>query len=124
MSALAIEERRIDDVTVLALSGRMLLDDGDLAFRKKIHELADAGRTKIVLDLGGVTYIDSSGVGMIAGKLKTVRERGGDLKIAHFSRRSLRVLGMMKLLIAFETFDDEASAVRSFQPASAGPSSR
>jgi anti-sigma B factor antagonist len=123
MSKLAIEDRRIDDVTVLVLSGQMLLDDGDLAFRKRIHELIDEGRTKIVLDLGGVTYIDSSGVGMIAGKLKTVRERGGDMKIAHFSSRSLRVFGMMKLLIAFETFDDEAAAVRSFRAPAPGPAS-
>ena len=123
MSKLAIEDRRIDDVTVLVLSGQMLLDDGDLAFRKKIHELLDEGRTKIVLDLGGVTFIDSSGVGMIAGKLKTVRERGGDMKIAHFSSRSLRVFGMMKLLIAFETFDDEAAAVRSFRASGSGPAS-
>ena len=123
MSKLAIEGRRIDDVTVLVLSGQMLLDDGDLAFRKWIHELLDEGRTKIVLDLGGVTYIDSSGVGMIAAKLKTVRERGGDMKIAHFSSRSLRVFGMMKILIAFETFDDEAAAVRSFRTPASGPAS-
>lgn len=123
MSKLAIEGRRIDDVTVLVLSGQMLLDDGDLAFRKWIHELLAEGRTKIVLDLGGVTYIDSSGVGMIAAKLKTVRERGGDMKIAHFSSRSLRVFGMMKILIAFETFDDEAAAVRSFRTPASGPAS-
>jgi anti-sigma B factor antagonist len=122
MSKLAIEDRRIDDVTVLVLSGQILLDDGDLALRKKIHDLLDEGRTRIVLDLGGITYIDSAGVGMIAGKLKTVRERGGDMKISHFSSRSQRVFGMMKLLLAFETFDDEAAAVRSF--AAAAPTKR
>jgi anti-sigma B factor antagonist len=120
MSKLTIDETRIDDVTVLALSGEMLLDDGDLVFRKRIHELLDEGRRQIVVNLIGVTYIDSSGVGMIAGKLKTVRERGGDMKLANFSSRSQRVFGMMKLLIAFETFDDEAAAVRSFRPAGSG----
>ena len=113
-SKLAIDERDEGDVTVLTLTGEITLDDGDLSFRRHIHDLLDRGRTKIVVDLGNVTYIDSSGVGMMAAKLKTVRERGGDLRLARISRRSQRLLGMMKLLIAFETFDDEAGAVRSF----------
>ena len=113
-SKLAIEERAEGDVTVLTLTGEITLDDGDLLFRRRVHELLDRGRTKLVVDLGNVTYIDSSGVGMMAAKLKTVRERGGDLRLARISSRSQRLLGMMKLLIAFETFDDEASAVRSF----------
>jgi anti-sigma B factor antagonist len=114
-SQLDIQERRHGEVTVLALSGQIVLDDGDLAIRKRIHDLLDAGRKDIVLDLAGVTYIDSSGVGMIAGKLKTVRERGGDMKLVHLTSRSQRLLGMMKLLVAFETFDDEAAAVKSFE---------
>lgn len=113
-SKLAIEQRSEGDVTVLTLSGQMTLDDGDLAFRRAVHDLLERGRNKIVADIGNVTYIDSAGVGMLAGKLKTVREAGGDLKLARISSKSQRVLGMMKLLIAFETFDDPASAVKSF----------
>jgi len=113
-SKLTIEERDAGDVTVLVLTGQMLLDDGDLAFRKRIHDLIDRGRTKVVLDLGGVTYIDSSGVGMLAAKLKTLKENGGDLKLLRLTRRSESLLGMLKLLIVFETFDNEAAAVRSF----------
>jgi len=113
-SKLTIEERDAGDVTVLTLTGQMLLDDGDLAFRKRIHDLIDRGRTKVVLDLGGVTYIDSSGVGMLAAKLKTLKENGGDLKLLRLTRRSESLLGMLKLLIVFETFDSEAAAVRSF----------
>jgi anti-sigma B factor antagonist len=82
----------------------MLLDDGDLAFRKRIHDLIDRGFAKIVLDLGGVTYIDSSGVGMIVAKLKTLKENGGDMKLLHLNRRAENLLGMLKLLIVFETF--------------------
>ena len=114
MSKLAIEDRRHDDVTVLVLSGQMLLDDGDLAFRKVIHDLVDRGRVKVVLELAGVTYIDSAGIGMIAGKLKTVRERGGDMKLANLSTRGQRVFGMAKLLVLFEAFESEADAVKSF----------
>jgi len=113
-SKLTIEERDAGDVTVLTLTGQMLLDDGDLAFRKRIHDLIDRGRTKVVLDLGGVTYIDSSGVGMLAAKLKTLKENGGDLKLLRLTRRSESLLGMLKLLIVFETFDSESAAVRSF----------
>ena len=120
MSRLDIQEQRINDVSVLVLKGEITLDDGDLLLRRKIHELLDDGRRKLILNLLAVTYIDSSGVGMIAGKLKTVRERGGDLKLAYLTARSQRLFGMMKLLIAFETFDDEAAAVRSFRPVGPG----
>jgi anti-sigma B factor antagonist len=104
----------LGDVTILVLAGQIVLDDGDLVIRQRIHDLLEEKRNQVVLDLGGVTYIDSSGVGMIAGKLKTVREHGGDLKLLHLTSRGVRIFGMMKLLIAFETFDDEAAAVRSF----------
>ena len=113
-SQLTIAEHEVDDVTVLTLTGQMLLDDGDLAFRKRIHELIDRDRVKIVLQLAGVTYIDSAGIGMIAGKLKSVRERGGDMKLANLSTRGQRIFGMAKLFLMFETFDTEAEAVRSF----------
>lgn len=113
-SKLTIEERHTADVTVLVLTGEMLLDDGDLAFRKRIHDLIDRGFAKIVLDLGGVTYIDSSGVGMLVAKMKTLKENGGDIKLLHLNRRAESLFGMLKLLIVFETFQDEAAAVRSF----------
>ena len=113
-SKLTIEERQNGDVTVLVLTGQMLLDDGDLAFGKQIRALVERGFAKVVLDLGGVTYIDSSGVGMLVAKLKTLREHGGDMRLLNLNRRAESLLGMLKLLFVFETFQDEASAVRSF----------
>ena len=113
-SKLTIEERQTGDVTVLVLTGQMLMDDGDLAFGRRIRDLVERGATKIVLDLGGVTYIDSSGVGMLAAKLKTVKEKGGDIKLLHLNSRAESLFGMLKLFIVFERFDDEAAAVRSF----------
>ena len=113
-SKLEIADRLVGDVLVLTLTGQMLLDDGDLAFGRRIDEFAGRGIVKIVVDLGGVTYIDSSGVGMMAAKLKQVRARGGDMRLLHLTSRSQRLFGTMKLLIAFESFDDEAAAVRSF----------
>ena len=113
-SRLKIEEREAGDVTVLDLSGQLVLDDGDLVFRKRIHELIDRGRFKVVVDLDRVDYIDSAGIGMIVGKLKTVRERGGDMKLVRLNVRGLRVFGITKLLLVFETFDNEDDAVKSF----------
>ena len=114
MSRLSIEERQVDDVTILVLTGQMVLDDGDLAFGKCINDLLDRGRTKVVLDLGGVTYIDSSGIGMLAGKLKRMKEHGGDIRLLHLNPRAESLFGMLKLFIVFERFEDESTAVRSF----------
>ena len=107
-------ERTEGEVTVLTLSGQILLDDGDLAFGRKVADLMARGQVRIVLDLGGVTYIDSSGVGMMAAKLKRIRESGGDMRLVHLTSRSQRLLGMLKLMSVFETFEDEATAIRSF----------
>lgn len=114
-SKLSIEERCAGDVTILLLAGQMVLDDGDLAFGRRVRELVDRGIVKVVLDLGGVTYIDSSGVGMMVAKLKTLKEKGGDMRLLHLDRRAESLLGMLKLLVVFETFQDEAAAVRSFE---------
>ena len=114
-SKLHIEERPLDDVTLLVLTGEMLLDDGDLAFRRHVHELIDRGCMKILVDLAGVSYIDSSGVGMMAAKLKTVRDRGGDIRLLRLNTRGHRLFSVAKLHTVFEIFNDEATAIRSFE---------
>jgi anti-sigma B factor antagonist len=113
-SALTIVERQVEDVVVLVLTGQMLLDDGDLLFGRRIRDLIDRGQVKILVDLGGVTYIDSSGVGMLVGKLQTVREKGGDIRLLHVTTRGQRLFGMLKILTLFEVFEDEMQAVGSF----------
>src|SRR4029453_13406758 len=109
-SKLTLEERHAGDVTILVLTGQMLLDDGDLAFGRRIRGLVDRGFAKVVLDLGGVTHIDSSGVGMLVAKLKTLKEKGGDMKLLHLNSRAESLFGMLKLFIVFERFEDEAAA--------------
>ena len=69
VSKLQIVERDIEDITVLVLTGQITLDDGDLAFGKRVDALVASGRLKILVDLAGVTYIDSSGVGMMAAEM-------------------------------------------------------
>jgi anti-sigma B factor antagonist len=113
-SKLHIDEQPLDDVTLLVLTGEMLLDDGDLVFRRHVHELIDRGRVKILVDLAAVTYIDSSGVGMMAAKLKTVRDRGGDIRLVRLNTRGHRLFSVAKLHTVFEIYTDETLALRSF----------
>ena len=113
-SKLAIAERQVDDVVVLSLTGEITLDDGDLKFGRRIDDLLSKGQHKILVDLGGVTYIDSAGVGMMAFEYKAVHAKGGALKLLGLSGRGHRVLALMKLMTVFEAFDDEALAIRSF----------
>ena len=113
-STLAIEERQVGEVVVLSLTGEITLDDGELKFGRRIDDLLKRGLNKILVDLAGVTYIDSAGVGMMAYEFKAVHRNGGALKLLSLQGRSHRLLAMMKLMTVFEVFEDEAMAIRSF----------
>lgn len=113
-SKLQITQRPVGDVTVVILEGEIALDDGDLALGRYIDDLVKAGRVKIVLDMSGVTYIDSAGVGMMVAELKLVRSHDGAMRLAALSARSEHLLAMLKLKIVFEVFEDVDAAVRSF----------
>lgn len=115
-SKLAIEEREVGDVTILALSGQILVDDGDVAIRKRVLELVALGRVKVLLDLAGITHIDSAGFGTMASKAKLLHDRNGALKLLHVPARSQRLLEVMRLHTTFDMFDDEDAAVKSFRP--------
>lgn len=113
-SKLQIVERLEGDVTVLVLTGEITLDDGDLAYGRYIDGLIRQGRLKIVVNLTGVSYIDSAGVGMMVAESKMVREKGGVIKLAQLTARSHHLLAMLKLKVVFEIFEDEAAALQSF----------
>jgi anti-sigma B factor antagonist len=114
VSKLHITEGEVADVTVLTLRGEMRGDDGDLLFGRHVDDLIKRGRLQIVVNLGGVTNIDSSGVGMMVAELKMVQKQGGEMKLANLTARSHHLLAMLKLRVVFQIFDDEASAVQSF----------
>lgn len=114
-SKLRIDERNIAGVTVLTLVGEITLDDGDLAFGRRINDLVSAGRVQLLVDLDAVTSIDSSGIGMMAAKLKEVRKHGGDIRLLRLNARGQRVLAVLRLRTMFEVFDDEAVALRSYE---------
>jgi anti-sigma B factor antagonist len=111
---MTITLHQVEDVTVLCLKGRLILYDGDLLLRQRIDELLASGDTRVVLDLQGIDYIDSAGIGMLVAKYVSLRRTGGDMKLMSLSPRVHRALSLAGLLDVFETFDAEAAAVRSF----------
>ena len=112
-------ERRIGDVTILQLIGRLELETGDLILRDTINRLVEEGQVKLVLDMKEVTRLDSAGIGMLVSKYLTVRRAGGTIKLLHPTERTDHLMDITKLTTVFEMFDDEASAVKSFSTAPA-----
>jgi anti-sigma B factor antagonist len=113
-----IEERSVGDVTILDLKGKMTLGEGDELLKDKINSLIHQGQRKLLLNLEGVPYIDSAGLGEIVRTYTTVSRQGGSLKLVNLTKRITDLLSITKLLTVFETFDSEKEAVSSFQKAS------
>ena len=109
-----IAERLVGDITVLDLKGKMTLGEGDELLKDKINSLLAAGKKKLVLNLEGVPYIDSAGLGEIVRTFTTVSRQGGSLKLLNLTKRIEDLLAITKLLTVFETFDTEAEAIKSF----------
>jgi len=112
---MVIEERVIGDVTVLDLKGKMTLGEGDELLKDKINSLIHQGQKKLLLNLEGVPYIDSAGLGEIVRTYTTVSRQGGSLKLVNLTKRITDLLSITKLLTVFETFDSEADALKSFE---------
>ena len=111
---MVIEERIIGDVTVLDLKGKMTLGEGDELLKDKINSLIHQGQKKLLLNLEGVPYIDSAGLGEIVRTYTTVSRQGGNLKLVNLTKRITDLLSITKLLTVFETFDSEPDALKSF----------
>jgi anti-sigma B factor antagonist len=111
---MVIEERVIGDITVLDLKGKMTLGEGDELLKDKINSLIHQGQKKLLLNLEGVPYIDSAGLGEIVRTYTTVSRQGGSLKLLNLTKRITDLLSITKLLTVFETFEAEGDAVRSF----------
>ena len=109
-----IAERTVSDITVLDLKGKMTLGEGDELLKDKINSLLAAGKKKLVLNLEGVPYIDSAGLGEIVRTFTTVSRQGGSLKLLNLTKRITDLLAITKLLTVFETFDVEDTAITSF----------
>ena len=110
-----IQERIVGGVTVLDLTGRLILDDGEKDFREHVDVLIDSGRMNILVNFDGVTYLDSAGVGAVVWKYVTLKRKGGMMKLLHLRAKSYRVLSVTRILTVLESYEDEAQALRSFQ---------
>ena len=109
-----ITERLVGDVVLLDLQGKILIGEGDDQLREAVTKLADSNRTKILLNLAEVPYVDSAGLGEIVRCYTTVSRKGGKLKLLHLTKKIQDLLAITKLLTVFETYDTEDEGVRSF----------
>jgi anti-sigma B factor antagonist len=109
-----IEERTVGEITVLDLKGKMTLGEGDELLKDKINSLMNQGRGKILLNLEGVPYIDSAGLGEIVRTYTTVSRQGGTMKLVNLTKRITDLLAITKLLTVFETYDNESEALKSY----------
>jgi anti-sigma B factor antagonist len=110
-----IVERQVGDVVILDLHGKILIGEGDDALREAVTKLADAGKTKILLNLADVPYVDSAGLGEIVRTYTTVSRKGGKLKLLNLTKKIQDLLSITKLLTVFEAYESGDEAVRSYQ---------
>jgi len=109
-----IDKRVRDGVTILEVEGKITIGKGDAALREAVHQALSDGATKIVMNLGSVSTIDSSGVGELVSAFTTVTNRGGRLKLLNLPPKVNDILQITQLITVFETFDNEDEAVGSF----------
>ncbi len=109
--------RQVNGVVVVDLSGRITLGEGSTMLRDVVRDLISKGNKKILLNLGDVTYIDSSGIGELVSAYTTVRNQGGELKLLNLTKKVHDLLQITKLYTVFDIKDDEAAAVKSFATA-------
>jgi anti-sigma B factor antagonist len=109
-----LNTRQVGDVSVVDVAGRITLGEGSSALRDTIKDLLSNGHMKILLNLGDVSYIDSSGIGELVSGFTTVTNKGGQLKLLNLNKRVKDLLQITKLYTVFDVHEDEASAVRSY----------
>ena len=115
MAQLNIKERDAGDVSILDLSGKITIGEGSVQLRDAVRKLLDAGKKKILLNLGDVSYVDSSGIGELVSSYTTTNNNGGQLKLLNLTKKIQDLLMITKLLTVFETYDSEEAAVSSFK---------
>ena len=107
--------RQVDGVTIVDLSGRITLGEGSVILRDTVRDLLTKGQKKILLNLGDVNYIDSSGIGELVSAFTTVRNQGGELKLLNLSKNVRNLLQVTRLYTVFDVQEDLHQAVKSYQ---------
>ena len=114
MAELDIKERQAGDVTVLDMNGSIRMGEGSAELRTAIRDLVTGGKKKILLNLAGVKYIDSSGIGELIANYTTVSKDGGQMKLLSLTEKVRDLLVITKLLTVFDSYESEAEALSSF----------
>ncbi len=114
MAELNISERQAGDVTILDMDGKVTIGEGSVALRTTIRRLLSEGKKNILLNLGSVGYIDSSGIGELVSSFTSVSKEGGTLKLLNLTEKIQDLLAITKLLTVFDVFEDEGAALGSF----------
>lgn len=109
-----VNVRSEGEVSVVDLSGKITIGEGDVVLRETVETLIKEGRSKIVLNLARISYMDSAGIGELVACYKRSREKGGQLKLLNPSGKVYDLLQLTKLEEIFETFRDEGEAIQSF----------
>ena len=115
MAQLSIKQREAGDITILDLSGKITIGEGSVQLREAVRNLLDSGRKKILLNLGDVSYVDSSGIGELVSSYSTANKAGGSLKLLNLTKKIQDLLAITKLLTVFEIHDSEEAALASFK---------
>lgn len=113
---LEIQQSEREGVIILSMHGRITLGKEATALREKVNALNAAGTRNLVYLMGGVDYIDSTGLGALVMTASTMRKNGGNVKLVGLNRRHIELLVMTKLATIFEIFSDEQDAVNSYFP--------
>jgi len=106
--------RQIDDVAIVDFSGKITLGEGSATLRQTVRDLVGQGQRKILLNLGDVDYIDSSGIGELVGAYTTVRGASGELKLMQLTKRVRDLIQITRLFTVFDVQSDEAAAINAF----------
>lgn len=112
--AVTFETKSLGDVTILSPQGKIVIGDEVGALREKIKEVLEAGTRNVLINMAGVTYIDSTGVGALVGSFTSIRNQGGQMKLANLGQRVRDILLVTKLLTVFDVYDSEAEGTKSF----------
>ena len=110
-----LKEREVDGIVILDLSGKVMGGPDANLLSSKLHELVESKKTKVVADLSKVSWMNSSGLGILIGGLTTMRNNEGDLRLVNVTDRIKSLLIITKLITIFETFENMDQALASFK---------
>ncbi|WP_411115818.1 STAS domain-containing protein [Streptomyces sp. 058-1L] len=109
-----VNRRTVGDVSIVAVTGKITIGVGDVVLRGAVQDELDNGSTKILLDLGSVTTIDSSGIGELVSAYTRATNRGAKLKLVNLPPKIYDLLAITQLITVFDVYDTEDEAVKSF----------